>query len=527
MPLFVGPSRAYVDANGLPPDADLLRRGARIGRVLVQVDDVFERGSALAAPYRLVNGLHVSTQQETVLQQLLFQTGDPYDPRLIAESERLLRSQRYLNDAEIEPVSYDDNLVDVLVRVHDVWTLSPGISFGRKGGENNTRFEFEDSNFLGLGKQASIARSSNVDRSGWRLAYLDPNLLGSRWRLATAWSTLSDGKDARFSLQQPFYALDTRWSAGLEAFDTTSTVSRYSLGEIVEQLDMEQRHFEIAGGISDGLRNGRARRLIGGVRYDARSFSQLPDGNVALPEDRVLAYPWIGLEWVEDEYVSTRNLDQIGRTEDLYLGRTARFELGLASAAFGSTRDAVVLGGALQSGWDLGNERYWINALDVGGRVEEGRIANGHLGMTSRYYQRHSIARVSFASLTTELTSNLDPEQQLLLGGDNGLRGFPLRYQAGTASALLTVEERFYTRWQPLKLVNVGAALFLDAGRTWGRNEFADEPAGWLGNVGIGLRLGSARSGLGNVLHIDIAMPLNGPKDIDSVQFLVETRATF
>ena len=528
MPEFEGPLPTSADGTGMPADADLQRRGARIGRVFVEVDEVFEEGSALAAPYRMVNGLHVATHRDTVLQQLLFQTGDPYDPRLIAESERLLRSQRYLNEAEIKPVGYDENLVDVLVRVHDVWTLSPGVSFGRKGGENSTRFEFEDTNFLGRGKQATIARSSNVDRSAWRLAYVDPNLLGSRWKLATAYSTLSDGKDTRFSLEQPFYALDTRWSAGLEAFETTNTLSRYSLGEVVERLDMEERYFGLEGGLSSGLRNGHVNRVIGGLRYDAHRFSERADEPaVTLPEDRVLAYPWIGLESIEDEFVSTRNLDQIGRTEDLYLGRQARIELGFAPSAFGSTQDALVLAGALQAGRDLGNERYWINALNLGGRWEEGRIANGRLGMTSRYYHRHSMDRVSFASLATELTSNLDAEEQLLHGGDNGLRGFPLRYQSGTASALLTLEERFYTRWQPLKLVNVGAAVFVDAGRTWGRNDHAEKPAGWLGDVGFGLRLGSARSGLGNVLHIDVAFPVNGPKDIDSVQLLIETRAAF
>jgi hypothetical protein len=107
------------------------------------------------------------------------------------------------------------------------------------------------------------------------------------------------------------------------------------------------------------------------------------------------------------------------------------------------------------------------------------------------------------------------------------LRGYPLRYQAGTANALVTLEERFYSSWQPLKLFNVGAAVFFDAGRSWGRDEYAAAPAGWLKDVGIGLRLGSARSGLGNVLHIDLAMPLDRANGIDAVQLLVETRKSF
>ena len=115
----------------------------------------------------------------------------------------------------------------------------------------------------------------------------------------------------------------------------------------------------------------------------------------------------------------------------------------------------------------------------------------------------------------------------MLLGGDNGLRGYPLRYQGGTKSALLTLEERFYSNWQPLKLFNVGAAVFFDAGRTWGRDAYAGESLGLLEDVGVGLRLGSVRSGLGNVLHIDLAFPLERGRDIDGVQFIVETRRSF
>lgn len=514
---------------GVPDDEELERRDARIGHVDIYVHDVFENTQPLAAPYRLANGLHISTHPATVSQQLLFQSGEPYNRRLLDETERLLRGQRYFNDATIEPVRYNnDNTVDVLVRVHDVWTLSPGFSFGRKGGENSTRVKFEDTNFLGWGKQLSLARSNDVDRTAWRLAYTDPNLLGSWWNLSTAYSATSDGSESTVALARPFYSLDTRWSASAGLSDTTSAVSRYSLGQRVEQFDMQRRYFDIGGGISSGLRDGWATRFIGGVRYDARTFASRPDDlQAAVPADRVIAYPWVGLELIEDEYVRTRNLDQIGRTEDLYLGRSARIEAGLASAAFGSTRDALILNGGLQAGADLGGEQYLINTLAFESRIEAGGLANALLELNSRYYQRQSERSVFFGSVTASVASNLDPEEQLLLGGDSGLRGYPLRYQAGTASALITVEERFYTNWQPLKLFNVGAAIFLDAGRIWGHDDFAEKPVGWLADAGAGLRLGSVRSGLGNVLHIDLALPLNRGNDLDSVQLLIETRRSF
>jgi hypothetical protein len=517
------------NASDVPDDEQLKARGARIGRIDILVDDVFENTVSLSAPYRIANGLHISTHAQTVRQELLFRSGDAYDRRLLDETERLLRGERYLNDATIVPVRYnEDNTVDVLVRVHDVWTLSPGFSFGRKGGENSTRLKFEDTNFLGLGKQISVVRSSDVDRTSWRLGYVDPNLFGSRWSLSTAYSSLSDGSEKEFALERPFFALDTRWSANIGASDTTNSISRYSLGERLERFDMRERRLDLGGGFSAGLHDSWAVRYLGGFSYDDRSFAMRDDEpGVALPADRVVSYPWVGVEVMEDQYLKTRNLDQIGLTEDLYLGRSARLRLGYASTAFGSTRDAAIVEGRLQAGADLGNERYLIHSIDLHGRLEGSEIADGIVSGGSRFYLRQSPRRVLFAAASASLTSNLDPERQLLLGGDNGLRGYPLRYQAGTANALLTLEERFYTSWQPLKLVNVGAAMFFDAGRAWGHDEYAAPPSGWLTDVGFGLRLGSVRSGLGNVLHIDFAFPLNGGNDIDSMQLLIETRKSF
>jgi hypothetical protein len=92
---------------------------------------------------------------------------------------------------------------------------------------------------------------------------------------------------------------------------------------------------------------------------------------------------------------------------------------------------------------------------------------------------------------------------------------------------LFTAEERFYTDWYPFRLFHIGAAVFADAGRTWGRDVAGEEPLGWLADAGVGLRIGNARSGLGNVLHIDLAAPLVRQPGIDAVQLLVETRHSF
>jgi hemolysin activation/secretion protein len=76
-------------------------------------------------------------------------------------------------------------------------------------------------------------------------------------------------------------------------------------------------------------------------------------------------------------------------------------------------------------------------------------------------------------------------------------------------------------------LFNVGAAVFYDMGATWGRDPLGTPSQGLLRDIGVGLRLGNSRSALGNVLHIDVAFPLDGDQSIRSVQFLVETKEKF
>jgi outer membrane protein assembly factor BamA len=515
----------------LPSDAELEGAGATFGEIRIVNQNIFdlEDPKEDTALFRLANRLHIKTRPEVIQRQLLFSSGDRYSKRLMEESERLLRSARYLYDASIRPVAYHDGQVDVEVITRDVWTLNPGISFGRHGGKNTAGIELEELNLLGRGQSISASHKSGIDRDENLLEFKDANLAGSRINLQASYANNSDGLRHELLVDRPFYSLDTRRAGGIALADDERVDSLYDLGEIVNEFSEHRRFADLYAGSSPGLQDGWARRLTFGFTFDERQFQALPAAGATtlVPENRKLVYPWVGFDLVEDSYRKLKNHDEIERTEDFFLGTRVTGRLGFSDPAFSADRSAVVFAATAGYGMSPTPASTLLYAGALHGRYEDGEADNTVLDAAIRYYVQQSRNWLFFTTLQGTAGHNLDLDNQILLGGDNGLRGYPLRYQGGEARALLTVEQRYFTDWYPFRLFRVGAAAFIDMGRTWGEAPLNTPSLGLLKDVGIGLRLGSSRSGLGNIIHIDLAFPLDGDPSISKVQLLVETKERF
>jgi hypothetical protein len=516
----------------LPSDAALEAAGAVIGTVDIDIRNIFDQSDPREnnGLFKLANHLHIRTKHATVQAQLLFASGDKYKARKLAETERALRLLSYVYDARVVPVRYSHGKVDIKVITKDVWTLSPGISFGRSGGTNATNFNLQDTNFLGWGKTLQVSRSSTVDRTSNTAAWTDPNVLGSRWTSALIYADSSDGSERSLQVAHPFYSLDAPWSTKVTALSYDRTISRYNLGNIVDQFNDSQSSYELSGGVSNGLIDGWTRRYTFGMRYDNNVFLPTPVTSMpakVLPPDRTLSYPFVGFDFLQDKYKKAGDQNEIGRTEDLYFGTEISGEVGYSNAAFGADRNAIMLVAKALRGIELTGFQQLFLTSDFSSRIEDGRARNLIADAGAKYYWRWRPDWLLYAGLSGTVTDSLDPDMQLLLGGDNGLRGYPLRYESGTSRALLTVEQRVFTDWFPFRLARVGAAVFADVGRTWGSGVIGNSDPGLLKDAGFGLRLGNSRTGLGNVLHIDVAFPLNNINGIQKVQFLVQTMQSF
>ena len=504
----------------------------RLVRINVFDPNIDAENTAL---FRLANRAHIVTRESSVAAQLLFRPGDRYDARLLRESERILRSHEYLRDARIVPVAYHDGTVDIEVVTEDTWTLKPEVKFGRQGGKNSSGFGLEEKNIFGTGGHLAVKSSSSVDRSSRFIEYGDSAFAGSRWQVGALVAVNSDGHAQALDVARPFYALDSRWAAGVHLRNEKRVDSIYDYGSIVEQFQTHEREATAYAGWSAGMIGGWATRWTAGVTFDERHSGSLVSVNPAatLPPDRRLFYPWVGAELVEDDFRVTRNQDQIGRTEDLALGWRAKVRLGVSTRALGSDRQALVFDASASKGLEPSDSQTLLWSAAMTGRLADGGLQNSLLGVATRYYWRQTPRRTLFVGLGADRGVNLDVDRQLTLGGDTGLRGYPLRYRTGQGRWLLTVEERAFTDWYPFRLFTVGGAIFYDMGGTWGKNIVpAPVPPGSanrtvLKDAGFGLRLGNSRAALGSVIHIDVAFPIDGDASIRKVQFIVEAKRSF
>jgi outer membrane protein assembly factor BamA len=533
--LFLSAASATAQDSGgkgpIPSFRELEAAGAVIGNIRINNQNIFDLDDPREnnALFRLANMLHIRTRPGVIRRSLLFNEGEPLSVRLIEESERLLRGNGFIYDVRIQPIAYHDGIVDIDVTTRDTWTLDPQLRFSRQGGSNSSGVGLVEHNLLGTGVAVGVKSTSDADRSGREFLISNNHAFGGWTTIDYTHGSFDDGSSNAFRLDRPFYALDTRWAAGVSAATIRRIDSIYNSSNVVGQYRHASDNGEIYGGWSKGLVGGWSHRYSVGLQYqdDAYSIDPSLPPPAQIPSDLTLVAPFFRYEVVEDDFEKVKNRNQIERVEYFALGFHSRLQLGRALTALGSTRDLWLYDASVSEGFTLAQENNLLLSAYATGRYGSDGGERQFYGAMGKYYRQQGGSGLFFTSLSADTVANGEPADQFQLGGDSGLRGYPLRYQTGTHRAVLSLEQRGYTDWYPFRLFRIGGAVFYDFGRAWGGVNQNTDNSGWLSDVGIGLRILSDRTARGGVWHIDLAFPLNADPNIKSYQFLVKMRTNF
>jgi hypothetical protein len=118
---------------------------------------------------KFINKTHVNTRNFRIKNSLLFKVGDSFDPYLIADNEKILRSLPNIQDAlfyiDINPI--DTNQVDITIVTQDAYPLSIG---GAMYDFNEPRLDLSNKNLMGIGHQWINKFYFNLPE-GWKNNY--------------------------------------------------------------------------------------------------------------------------------------------------------------------------------------------------------------------------------------------------------------------------------------------------------------------------------------------------------------------
>ncbi len=488
-------------------------RGLRIGKVMLRVSDVYppDGDEPVPMPYSLVNALHRRTRRGIVRRELLFGEGDLFRPVLLEETERNLRKFRFLRFARVEAGEPKDGRVDVEVRTIDAWSTKFQVNAKSGGGKLTGSVGISEDNLLGLGKHLSAFYILDTERSRVQFTYLDPRLMGRFLSMTLSYSTGRDSKRRLFFVEKPFYSTLTSWSWAVWADARRATEFLYEAGE--ESLRFQQDELDVGAfvAVSLGSTPILVRRLRVGGRFQRDRFEEVPDANDPLPEtfqERRFSRLLARFELREVRFIREFNINTYIRDEDFNLGGELLLEAGFAPKLLGSRDNTWFLLARAARGLFFGTGHFALAELRLSGRLGKNGVENGWGRLRlSHYFRLHR--RITFATnVGVEVQKNSDPEEQLLLGGEGGLRGYKLRLFDGNKKILGRFEARFLLVGDLFKLVSLGAVAFTDAGNAWRQGDRLD-PLSLHVDLGAGLRAAFPRSSQARVLRIDLSYALD------------------
>lgn len=499
--------------------------GLPILEVTIENNDIFdlEQENQKLWIHKWANKLHINTRKKTIEEQLLFDTRDGYNKRLIRETERLLRSRKYIHEARIIAEEVCGKGVNLTVVTTDNWTLTPSITASRSGGETRTALEIEESNLLGLGTEIQIQSESDEERDSNAFIYRDNNWFGNFKTLKLELADNSDGHVYQVDIARPFIKQDSKyaWSVRPSSIERENPV--YEQGDEVAKVGEMNDSLLLTYGWSDGLVDNSVSRYRLGWFANRLRYNTVDDPDIELPEDVDKSYPFFEYEHLNVKYVERINFRVMGITEDIKLGNSLRARIGWKDEAYESTQEGYVL----EFDYNFGSfiSAHTLGLFDLSLSHESNKTIDdtGRIAMRGQLYNFRGVNHSYVFSSRLEAAQNPELFERIEVGGDSGLKGYPVRFQNGERAFTLSAERRMYFNVYLWQLFKFGFAMFAEAGSAWDNGE---NPV-WLSDVGTGLRLVSTRQSSSKVLHIDIAFPLSEKDEIDDYQLYVKARTEF
>ena len=508
--------------------------GKIIRSIEIRLKDIFDESTG--AFYRTANDLKINTREYIIRQELVVKEGDAFDEFAVRESERNLRTVRYLRKVTIDE-KVDGDFVDLIVNAEDTWTLLPKVNFSSGSGTNSRSFGVAESNLLGFGKRAEVLYNIEDNRTTLEGVWNDPRVWGTKTELLLGYFDRSDGKRSLVEYGLPYRTLVDPSSWGFNIDDSDAIGRLYRHGDERFIFRQDRATYGAHYNFSSGDPESHVQRFGIGYNYIDDKFeqanaddyadldldpSEVSNDSSQVADNRRFSGPEFDYASIVPDYISMNYIDRFDRVQDYNLGTESHLTAMFAPEKLGSLDDTLLLDGNRTIGTRLGAGSFARGEFGFSTRRTSSSFDNTLLRSEAKYYNvlgmlhygdmylgKHTLA----AGIYTDWGLDLDRDREFLTGADSGLRGYEARSFTGDKRLVLNLEERAHFADDVLELISLGAAAFIDAGGS------TDASYGHLFNddlyadAGVGLRIGFPRSSGGKVARIDFAVPMRDSGD--------------
>ncbi len=331
---------------------------------------------------KVAQTMHVTTQPDVIDRFLLFRPGERCSELRRAESERILRAQPFISDADVFMVANENGTVDAEIRTSDEASIVLGGNV-RARTPNVSSFLLGNANLGGQGVYASGGwRTGDGFRDSYSGRLIDNQFLGQSLVAGMEGERASVGGRWRVQAGRPFFTDLQRvaWRARMGA--SSGLMQLRSPDGQRPSIAISQRYFDIGGIVRVGVpgRLGLVGLSLTGDREEPGNRLVYADSGV-IRDLGPVPTPYTShqiarlnlLLGVRDIRFERRTgLDALTATQDVPLGVQLGMQIGRSSPALGAKEEDFFLAGDLYVG--LSHSPHTTTRLQLQG---EGRRVAG------------------------------------------------------------------------------------------------------------------------------------------------------
>lgn len=399
---------------------------------------------------KLSNKLHNNTTREVVFKHLLFEVGDQVSAYKMADTERIIRSLSYIEDARIilklNPKDLNSVEATIVVKDRFPWSVDASID-----SNDALRLGFTNQNILGSGNEFGVGylrHGEELPMHGFDAHYTMRNIENTFIDGTVFGSNNYLGKSKGLTFKRDFISPEIKYY-GEATIEHVEPIKDLIFADSVYETDFQinRKSYDLWAARSFFI--GRRKNISPALRLQHDNFSERPtvalDSNTIYQDHHFLIG---GLSYSKINYLKTRNILSFNITEDVPVGFIYSILYGRDWTEFGE-RDyrgirTIYATYTKKAG-------YFLLNLESGYFSMDGRKTNQVIQFDGRHFTPLIDLGAAYSRFFTRFHyfdgDDLSIPLAQTLAGENRIRNIEGRQITGNKILTLTTEYVVFQPW--------------------------------------------------------------------------------